>query len=457
MPNIGQVHWHEGLFLQPQHLQTMQRLLNEQFINERRLVFAYPYGMIEARISADALENLLVRFDRLRAVMPSGLEVNVPDNADLPALDIKQAFASGSGSFTVSLGVPLYYPGRANAIEAGGKDDWRVKRLFKVAETTMADENTGENPQPLLTRRINARLLLEEDDRTDLEVLPLIRITHATGQDVGLPRQDPTYVPPCLVLSGSPTLRDLVRDLANQIEASRKELVIQVTRGGFSIDTMRGVQFEQVLRLRTLNRFSASLPHLVMAPGITPFALYLELRECLGELAALHPDRDQFDVAPYDHDNPAIAFNELSSKIRSLLRGAVAARFMQVAFVRDQKVMLADLTDEHINVPNEYFLGIRTREEARAVAQLVEDPDKFKLMAKSLVQQRIWGIKLVEERHPPLELPSQSGLHYFRLMRSESQRMWDRIRDEKAMAIRWPEIETSDFAITLYMTVPGDK
>lgn len=463
MPNIGQVHWHEGLFLQPHHLQVMQRSLLDSFTNERRLAFPYPYGLIDAKISADALENLLVRFDRLRVIMPSGVEVSVPDSADLPALDIKHPFTAGAGSFTVSLGVPLWYPGRGNTIETNNKDDWRTKRIYKVAETSQADENTGENPQPMLVKRINARLLLDDDDRTDLEVIPLIRITHATGEDVGMPRQDPAFIPACYVLSGSPTLRDLVRDLVNQIEASRKELIIQMTRGGgFQIDTMRGPQFEQVMRLRTLNKFSGRLPQLVMAPGITPFELYLELRECLGELAALHPDRDQFEVSPYDHDNPAVAFSELSSRIRGLLRGAVTKKYMELAFTRDQKIFVANLTDEHLNVPNSYYLMIKTKADPRAVAALVEDQDKFKLICKSLVMQRLWGVKLSEERHPPLEFPAGGTLHYFELKRAESQRIWDRIRDEKAVAIRWtgdgnlvPDVEQSDFEFKLYMTVPG--
>src|SRR3954466_11238425 len=142
MPSIGQVHWHEGLFLQPHHLQAMQRSLLEQSIGERKLAFPFPYGLIDAKISADALENMLVRFDRLRVVMPSGLEVSVPDNAELPALDIKHPFTAGSGSFTISLGVPLWYPGRANTIETNNKDDWRTKRIYKVAESALADENT---------------------------------------------------------------------------------------------------------------------------------------------------------------------------------------------------------------------------------------------------------------------------------------------------------------------------
>lgn len=246
-----------------------------------------------------------------------------------------------------------------------------------------------------------------------------------------------------------------MRDLSNQVEASRKELVIQLTRAGFSVDTMRGVQFEQMLRLKTLNRFSARLPALVGAPGVTPFDIYLELRELLAELAALRPERDLFEAPRYDHDNPGVALAELGNKIRSLLRGAVAAKFMHVPFKREDDYFTTELTEEHLSQPNEYFLGIRTKEDPRAVAALVEDGDKFKLMAKSMIKRQIWGVKLAEERHPPVELPAQSGLHYFRLMRSESERMWERVTQEKAVAIRWLGADTSDFAPTLYMTIPG--
>jgi predicted component of type VI protein secretion system len=85
---------------------------------------------------------------------------------------------------------------------------------------------------------------------------------------------------------------------------------------------------------------------------------------------------------------------------------------------------------------------------------LVEDRDKFKLMPRSLARQRIYGIRLAYEAYPPVELPAEIGLCYFRLLRHESGRMWERVVQEKALAATWPEAASSDFALTLYMTVP---
>lgn len=454
METTGHVHWHEGLFLQPHHLQVMQNQLLQCIAEERRAIRSFPYGLREARLSADALENMLVKYDRLQAVMPSGIEINYPGNTSLPPLNIKERFEASSEAMTIYLGLPLWYANRSNTIELGSSEDWRSKRLYKVVELQRHDENTGENVQPMLTRHYNARLMYENDDRTDMEVMPLLRIEHAAGESIGLPAQDANFIPPCQLITGSPTLRDQLRDLSNAVEASRRELVIQMTRAGFSVDSMRGPQFQQMLRLKTLNRFSARLPSLVEVPGITPFEMYLELRELLAELASLHPDRDMFDVPAYDHDRPAVAFLDLAEKVRSLLKPLKGDVFRKLAFAREEQVFAAVLSDENLTIPNEYFLGIKTRLDPRETSKLVEDGDKFKFMAKSMWQNRIRGIKLVEERHPPLQFPSETGLHYYRLMRDESKRMWDRIAEEKDVAIWWPEIESSDFAITMYMTVP---
>ncbi len=451
------IHWQEGLFLQPHHLQRMQKGVEDEIASERRLAWPYPFGLIEARLSRDELENKRVRFDKLRAIMPSGLEVNYPAAAELPSLDIAQAFSKGAGSFTISLGVPLWQNTRANTVPIVQDSDTRAKLLYRVSEVECYDENTGENPKPVQIRKINSRLMFEHEDIADMEILPLLRIVRATGEDVGLPKEDPEYVPPCMLLNGSPVLRVMVRDLVSQVEASRKELVVQVTRGGFSVDTMRGVQFEQLMRLRTLNRYSARLPSLIQAPVASPFGLYVELRELLGELAALHPDRDEFECSPYLHDNQFLCFRELADKIRNLLRGAVAPSFLKLPFKDVGGILTANFSAEHFSQPNAYFLGIKTKLDPTSLARYAEDGDKFKLMPQSLVARAIRGIELKEERHPPLELPAASDLHYFRLERANSARMWQQIQTEKTAAIRWTgsELDWSDANFTLYMTVPA--
>jgi type VI secretion system protein ImpJ len=245
-----------------------------------------------------------------------------------------------------------------------------------------------------------------------------------------------------------------LRDLVAQVQASRQELAVQVKRGGFSLETLRGAQFEQLLRLRTLNRFAARLGALLGAPGIAPFDWYLELRDLHAELAALHPDRDDAATADYDHERLFPVLEQLDAKIRGLLRGAVAASFVKVDFAREAGMFGAAFTEEHFTQPVEYFLAVRSKLDPREVIRWVEDGDQFKFMPRSMATRAVRGVVLKEERIPPLQLPAQTGLTYFRVNRTESARVWTQIQLEKSAVVRWPGADASDFECTLYMTLP---
>jgi len=449
MTSAGPIHWHEGLLLQPHHLQAFQRHVADREAASRRLERSHPWGVVTARLAPDALARGVVEFDELRAVMPSGLVVDVPAGAALPALDVKERFAAARRGLAIHLGVPLWSADRANVIDPE-RGDARDRRLYRIDEVEVADENTGTNVQPLPVRRVNARLLFEDDDRTDLETIPLMRLVAAAG-DSPVPVQDASFMPPCYAIRGSVVLRDLLRELSGAIEANRRETVVQLTRAGFDADSMRAPELRQMLRLRSLSRAAATLPSLLAGPATSPFEAWLVLRELQAELAALHPDQDRFDVPDYVHDEPALCFLDLADRLRQLLKPAGGERFRRVDLVHEGPIYAGTLSEADVDEASELYLGIRTSIDPRELAALVEDEDGFKLMAKSMWRNRIRGVRLAEERHPPVHLPAEGGLHYFRLMRDESRRMWERIAEERDVAVWWPDAENVDWSLALYL------
>ncbi|HEV2209463.1 MAG TPA: type VI secretion system baseplate subunit TssK [Verrucomicrobiae bacterium] len=447
------VHWHEGLFLQPHHLQLMQRRLLSDIRGARALFTPFGFGVLESRLSPDDLADGRIRFERLRAILPSGQEVFFPDDANLPPLDIKAELARGSGALEVVLAAPLWSKNRANAFRPGESADPRVKLLYIPEEAReVADENNGDNKQAIHIRKVNARVALKGDDLSDMEFLPLLRVLRAAGEDAGKPRQDPEFAPPCLLLRSSPALHDLARDLVAQLNASREQLRIKAATGGLGIE----VKWELTLRLSVLNRFCASLPSLIEEGWIPPFTLYLQLRELLGELLALHPAETLFDCRPYNHLDPLPAFKELDRKIRAEIIVSRASQPLRVGFEGDPGRLRAALEAQHFEKPTGYFLGIKTKTERTKLALYITDGNKFKFMPRSLEDAAIFGVELKEENYPPLELPGQSDLHYFRVLPSSNQRRWDKIKDEKAASLVWnkTDFDLSDATFTLYMTLP---
>jgi len=424
--------------------------------------FAYPYGIIESQLSTEALTNKLIQFHSLRVVMPSGLVIDTPNNADLPTRSIAARFDADSDPFIVYLGVALWQEGRANTIDpTSGDSDSR--RLWTVRTLERPDENAGDNAQRVPVRRLNARLLLEDDDKTDLEYIPLFRVMHATRQDSDVPVEDASFVPPCLLMRGSRNLRAKVDGLVNQVESERGELARQMQRSGFAVDTIRGgEQIDQILRLRTLNLHAATLRHVVDSPGTTPAEMYLSLRQLHAELAALAPQRDPFDLPAYDHDSPSLAFAELLISIPPLLSRTKSGMTWVVDLKPEGSLLVAPLTEEQVTAPIEYFLAIRTPRDPRELRDLVQDGIRFRLASrkKLLSPLVVREVKLQEERAPQ-GLPAPNDVTYFRLMRTEgpsSVTAWSGIVADKTVALKWQGIPIGDLKeVKLYMIVADGR
>ena len=81
----------------------------------------------------------------------------------------------------------------------------------------------------------------------------------------------------------------------------------------------------------------------------------------------------------------------------------IGDRVLEVPFVargRRDDARGQPLKPEHFTQPNEYFLGVKSRQDPRAVATLVEDADKFKLTTRKLVGRAFFGLRLQEEPQP---------------------------------------------------------
>jgi predicted component of type VI protein secretion system len=195
----------------------------------------------------------------------------------------------------------------------------------------------------------------------------------------------------------------------------------------------------------------------VEAGAIQPFNLYLQLRELLGELLALHPEKELFDCEAYDHMDPFRSLKELDRKIREEIRVSRATEPLKVLFTGGPSLLRANLEPLHLEKPTGYFLGVKTRLDRTRLAMYLTDANKFKFMPRSMEQVAVFGVELKEEQFPPLELPGQNDLHYFRVLTSASQRRWDQIKLDKAISLVWnnADFDLADSIFTLYMTLPS--
>ena len=448
--SVSQIHWHEGLFMQPHHLQTAQKMVVDSCIQERQFAHAYGYGVIDSELSLDALENMLIQFKKLKVIMPSGMVVDFPANASLPTLNIKKEFSSSPNPLTIYLALPLWHQSKSNTSESL-ESDWRVKKVYGIKETEIADENTGHNEQQVMVRVLNARLALEDDDFADMEKIPILRIAHSTEEAGGLPRVDANFSAPAFTLKGSKQLWEICRDLVNQLEASRNKMIEQQNRTQAASEAINHQFFSQFVQMQVLCKYCASLPSMLQNESLSPFSMYVKLRELHAELCSVEASQEKLAAEDYDHDRPLLNFSELSKKIRNQLRDSVVSRFTTIDFDFEDTMYKATMQKEHFASDQLYYLGIKTTLDSSTLVQMVENGDQFKLMPFKDRNKAIYGVKLKEEKFPPLELPSQMGLHYFKLNVAESNYIWEQIQAEGDVVIRLKDTETEQMTIKLFI------
>lgn len=455
------IHWNEGLFLQPQHLQTFQRQVLNALSQERSLVRSHAYGVVELRICEDSLANKRVRFERLRAIMPSGAYVEMGENLTLDPVDIRERFSKKNESFHVYLGIPSYNDARANTVASRSNTEAARKYLYHIYEQGVADENTGEAIKAVEFLSINGRILIEGDNFDGYETIPLLRVMQGVGENLGQPRLSPDFCGPCLMLKAFPALQRVVAQLGEQISASRKDLFRKFRAQGFNREQVQSSHLDLMLRARTLFAADVVLMEMIDAGVSHPLDVYVELKKLYGQLISLNPDigSDSPEVDPlstieeYEHEDPFISIKVLSKKIREVLGDVVIPDYLEVSFERLDDHYSATFEDRHFTQSDHFFLGIESKGmKPQDICQLVEDIDVFKFVPVSMKKKVLRGVRLKEETHVPHFLPRKSYLYYFRIIPGGQGSVWNKIEKEKEAVIEWNGFAHSDFKVRCFMT-----
>jgi len=423
------IHWHEGLHLLPQHLQALQKLVLDSTAQTRPFLHRFGSGIIDLELE---FENQKVRVKRLKAIMPSGVLLDYPKNVEVREVDVGPELSRRRDGFRLSLGLPVWSAHQRNAFEMGVPPG-PARLRYRLDETQLCDENVGGEGRPTYVRKFNARLLLESDDESDLEVIPVARVEASAGS--GLPRVDERYCPPLLRLKGWQPVYDLVRKGINDIEYSKANLLGRLGEGGFNIQSLHGDQLSLLLKLQAANRHLSFLRPLLEADQAAPFEVFCELQSLLGELAALDPLNIPFEAAPFAHASPGEQFREVLQKILKHLEPTATTLFRRYEFTsqEDNRYFLAKFEPNSVTLTSEPFLLIESADLRGVVDELVLG-DSFLITDSDAVVKAFSGLK-VTRREAPRGLSANPKFHYFHVDPASDPSIWNTITETGKIAL----------------------
>lgn len=448
------IHWPEGLFLHPHHLQQLQNAMESRDRTERSFHMAHPFGLIDFEFDRDALQSQRVVVKRLSAVMPSGTEISMPGNAQIPVLDLDDVLADHHEPFMVYLSLPRRSDYDGNLSEGSGTQE---KRLFSLHETVINDENTGDNEVSIAKHRMNARLVSEFASLTDMEVIPVMRLVPIYKENMQPKLQlDSDYIPPFMLVSADCPLESMISELCIQIAKRSVKMLRDLTDMGCFGESLSVSALFSILQFQTLNRGKGRIQTLLASGNPTPFELYLELRVLLGELISLHPNREIQPIAEYNHLDYAPQFLDLIQQIRLMILEEGVSGFSKLSFTASEngRGLEVKLKEQHFLNADGWYLAITCDGEPREIVSAVENGDKFKMINPGGHDMRIRGVKLTELRYPPRFLPAIPNAFWFTMQIDESPIVWKNIHEELGVLLEWgnglfPRLEATLFVTNL--------
>ncbi len=437
---VRPVHWHEGMFLRPHHFQAAQRHASQEEARGIAWGLHHNWGLRSLELDRDALANHRFVVRGLKARLRDGSLVAVPEDGDLPALDLKPALEQ-SARATIYLAVPKLHAGRANVLGDGKIEGAR----YRIDVQEVEDENTGVNPQLVPVRLLNLQLLLTGQDHAGYEALPLARVEKSPNAQAG-PQLDLAYFPPLLACDAWPPLgAGILQAAFDRIGKKLDLLAEQAVARGLTFDS--SAQGERMLleQLRILNEASALLGVLAFVEGAHPLPVYLELCRLVGALSVFDPGRRAPPLPRYDHDDLGGCFHRVKQHLDALLDVFVEPEYKERPFIGAGLRMQVTLEPAWLESTWQLFLGVQSTLEPDELVRLLTRPGQLDMKIGSsdrvdhIFRLGQAGLRFTLTGQLPRALPLRPGLVFLQVDRETQQAEWLNVQKSLSLAIRLNE------------------
>ncbi len=426
------------MFLAPQHYQLADQFHAQSLQRDIDWTRPYAWGIRDIEIDSESLANHRFQVRQMRARLPGGEVLSVPEDLTLPVLDLRPQLQKQS-QVRVHLGIPLLQRGRPNAAETPESIDAR----YIVSNAEVPDENNGTELRTLQVRRLNARLLTSLEDHAGFETLPIAQVRRSQ-RSTAVPEIDPGYFPPMLACDSWQPLQAGVLERLTEL-LGRKRSVLEAQAASRAIDFDSRGQGERLLmeQLRVLNGLATGLSVDTRAVGIHPYFAYRQLACVAGQLAAFSPSVGLPTIPAYDHDDLAGCFLKVRDFIELQLDDVAEPRYERRQFAAEGTLLKVELSPGWLEQEQLILIGVRSSMESDDLEQLLTAGRQLKIgsaaRANDLFLQGAAGLRLRRVGHPPRALPLAADTSYYKLERETAAREWQEVVRSKSLAARFAE------------------
>ncbi len=438
--------WHQGIYLQPQHFQLLDRACQELFAPYRHFLVPEFWGVGGMEILEGALKAGSFALQKGEFLFGDGTHVSLPGNALIDARAFEESWVKDGKPFTVYLGLKNWTDEGENVTELPNLKSLETVQTRFVASADSEEilDLHGGGPGALVKRLTFALKIFWETETDKLggyQLIPLAQL-EKFGAEIRLAND---FIPPCIALSGSTTLQKLGEEIRDQVTARAYQLEEHKSRRGVQTAEFGSRDMVYFLALRSINRYVPLLFHCTKSERTHPWNLYGILRQLIGELTTFSEQvsvlgelpNGEVKIPEYNHRDLWGCFSSAQDMITHLLDEITAGPEYVMRLANDGTYFAAELKPGIFEGRNRYYLAVRADTDQKIVLRALEDIAKLssKEFMHVLVTQALPGITLEYLQVPPQELPRRAHTVYFRIDHHDDQ--WASVAKIRAIALYW--------------------
>ncbi|SUY92971.1 Uncharacterized protein conserved in bacteria [Buttiauxella agrestis] len=452
-----QIFWYSGLYLQPQHFQSVDLHHSYMLAQQRRLAQPWNLGVIQCDIHYETLVDFSLKIDHLRMILPSGYYLEYPGNCLIETYQFRDSWKQREKPFTLWLALRRFDPEHSN-VSNGTSSRW----VNYTEESVMKDvyHNGPESAVPRIA--YNVRILSEEEKETavDCEFVPLVQLRYDNDRVI----PDPLFSPPAITLAGSPSLKKMLDGLYAELSNRAHKFEEYKRPEHMTQESKSGGDMTQLLTMRSLNRTLPLLNHYCKTPTMHPWAIYGLLVQLVGELSSFN-DMCSFTgewldgsspLLSYDHYRLIDCFTSVKSNLIALLNGLELEDNTWITLESDEQgIYHGDLHHMQTQQASTILLLLRSD---KLDAWRIHAPDstEFKIATSaaisSLIQHALPGLVSRWETPSPRGVPNRKDSFYFAM--NQHEELWKTIEKQKNIAFYWADAP-DDLQVKLVFMVPS--
>jgi len=455
MQAVRQVHWAQGGFLTPQHLQAQDAWQQAYALRLHRQFSPYHWGYESLVLREDALANGMATLERFVLLTRSGELISGGvaataeggGNARVPERSLLELAVPNNDP--VSLYLVLK---RERTLDGLGRGDERSRlpARHRLDGETRSDPYDPQAPAAEVDfLGYQAQIVSSLDEGADalLAACEAYKFAEIVPNGPGRFKPSIDYIPPLVALQGSANLLRWTRNLRDLLVSRGADFSSVKRQRGIRAASTSAQEVMRVVMMQTFARYIADMQEAVRGGVIAPYPLYLQLRELVAEFSVFSEEigfagglRDgaaDSELPAYDHDNLRACFRLAFQRAETLIKALTVGAEVGITLTWDGKLFKADL-------PANLFESDKTRFYLAFESEL-RGQELFGRLSRTgkicsvdemprLLQAALFGLKIDLLPVPPEELPQKTPNTTYFLV-DVRHPFWQNIRNARNMAV----------------------